>query len=308
MNRKTIIGGLLALAIIVILVLICVFWVGKKINDAIRDNANSGEITQPNSPPPPSANPSLPPNSPEQAVQIYLSLGNPSNATANSPNNYLLANNYFVLSYNRDKGIPNWAAWRISKSETGGIPRPNPDPFKPDDRLPSGWNRITPSDYTRSGFDKGHVCPSADRSASIEGMTATFLMTNMTPQTGDLNRGPWQKLEGYLRTLVTRGSDVYIYAGVYGEKGTIKNEVSIPTNSWKIAVVVPAGQPVSAVNANTRVIAVDMPNVVGIKNADWQIYRTGVRQIEQKTGYNFLSNLPQNVQDALETKVDNVNN
>lgn len=304
MNRKAIIGGLIALAIIVVLILVCFFWVGKKINDAIRGNTNSGEITQPNSPP--NVNPSLAPTSPEQAAQIYLSPGNPSNATANDPNNYLLVNNYFALSYNRDKGIPNWAAWRISKAETGTIPRPNPDPFKPDDRLPKNWNRVTPSDYTRSGFDKGHVCPSADRSASVEGMTATFLMTNMTPQTGDLNRGPWQKLEGYLRTLVTRGSDVYIVAGVYGEKGKLKNKVSIPTNSWKIALVVPAGQHASSANANTRVIAVDMPNVVGIKNADWQLYRTTVRQIEQTTGYNFLSNLPQNIQDTLETKVDNI--
>ena len=305
MNKKTIIGGLLALAIIIILILICLFWAGKKINDAIRGNTNSVETTQPPAPP---VSPSLPPASPEQAAQIYLSLGNPSNANASTPNNYLLVNNYYALSYNRDRGIPNWAAWRISKLELGDFPRPEPDPFRPDDRLPRGWNRVTPSDYTRSGFDKGHVCPSADRSASVEGMTATFLMSNMTPQTGDLNRGPWQKLEAYLRTLVTRGSDVYIYAGVYGEKGKIKNEVSIPTNSWKIAVVVPAGQSVSTVNENTRVVAVDMPNVNGIKNADWQLYRTSVRQIEQNTGYNFLSVLPQNIQDALETKVDNATN
>jgi endonuclease G len=51
-----------------------------------------------------------------------------------------------------------------------------------------------------------------------------------------------------------------------------------------------------------------MPNVKGIKNADWQVYRTTVRDIEQKTGYNFFSNLPQNLQDALETKTDNINN
>jgi endonuclease G len=56
------------------------------------------------------------------------------------------------------------------------------------------------------------------------------------------------------------------------------------------------------------VIAVDMPNVKGILNADWQIYRTTVRQIEQSTGYNLLSNLPPDVQEAVETKTDNVNN
>jgi endonuclease G len=108
--------------------------------------------------------------------------------------------------------------------------------------------------------------------------------------------------------LVTRGSDVYIYAGVYGEKGKLKNKVSIPTNDWKIAVVVPAGTQVSAIDETARVIAVDMPNVKGILRADWQVYRTTVRQIEQNTGYNLLSTLPQNIQDALETKIDAINN
>jgi endonuclease G len=73
--------------------------------------------------------------------------------------------------------------------------------FRPDDRLPKDWPRVTPSDYTGSGFDRGHMSPNADRYGSREAADATFLMTNITPQTGDLNRGPWQKLEAYLRTL-----------------------------------------------------------------------------------------------------------
>jgi endonuclease G len=303
MNKKAIIGGLIALAIILVLILVCLFWVGRKINDVIRDGANTADATRPESTAP--VNPALPPATAEEAARVYLALGNPSNADQRQPDNYLLVNRYYAVSYNRSRGTPNWAAWRISKMELGNIPRPEPDPFRPDDRLPAGWNRITTSDYTRSGFDRGHICPSADRSASAEGMSETFLMTNIVPQTGDLNRGPWQKFEGYLRTLVTRGHDVYIYAGVYGEKGRIKNKISIPTNNWKIAVVVPSGAAAASVNEKTRVIAVDMPNVRGIKNADWQLYRTTVRQIEQATGYNFLSTLPAAVQDALETKVDN---
>ena len=59
---------------------------------------------------------------------------------------------------------------------------------------------------------------------------------------------------------------------------------------------------------SVNLFAVDMPNVKGILNADWQIYRTSVRQIEQNTGYNLLSGLPQDVQDALETKIDEINN
>lgn len=301
MNNKTLIGGAIALGIIVLILILC-FWVGKKINDTIRGTDNT-TVNQPTGQP--QTAPSLPQNA-EQAQKIYLALGNPSNASASDPNNYMLVNNYMVISYSRDRGIPNWVSWRISKADLGSLDRE--DSFRPDDRLPKGWTRITPTDYTGSGFDRGHVCPNADRYSSREAADSTFVMTNMTPQTGDLNRGPWQKLEAYLRTLVTRGSDVYIYAGVYGEKGKIKKKVTIPTNSWKVAVAVPAGADISAINEKTRVIAVDMPNVNGIKNADWQVYRTTVRKIEQNTGYNLLSTLPQNVQDALETKTDNVNN
>ncbi len=296
MNNKVLTGGGIALIIVVLIALFC-WWVGKKAFDGIW-GTNETSVN----------NPTAPPTSPEQAAQVFLSLGNPSNATTSDPNNYLLVNNFFALSYNRDKAIPNWVAWRISPGELGDFPRPNPDPFRPDERIPKEWKRVTPSDYTGSGFDKGHLCPSADRSMSVEGMTATFLMSNMTPQTGDLNRGPWQKLEAYLRTLVTRGNDVYIISGVYGEKGKLKKKVTIPTNDWKIAVAVPQGANVSAINENTRVIAVYMPNVKGIKNADWQLYRTNVRAIEQSTGYNLLSNLPQNLQDVLENKLDTVNN
>lgn len=301
MKNKALIGGIIALAIIVLLVIFC-FWGGKKINDWLR-GTNEPTITNPTAPP---QNPSAPPASPEQAQAVYLALGNPSSASASDPNNYLLVNNFMVISYNRDRGIPNWVSWRVTKVDLGDLERE--DAFRPDDRLPKGWTRVTPSDYTGSGYDRGHVCPNADRYTSREAADATFLMTNMTPQTGDLNRGPWQKLEAYLRTLVTRGSDVYIYAGVYGDKGKLKKKVTIPTNNWKVAVVVPADSDVSAVNANTRVIAVDMPNVKGILRADWQTYRTSVRQIEQNTGYNLFSNLPQNIQDALETKTDTINN
>jgi len=300
MKNKTLIGAIIAFIIILSIIFFCIR-LGKSIYNRIS-GTNDATVNQPNNAPP---NSSTPPTSADQAEKIYLALGNPSTATGSDPNNYLLVNNFMAISYNRDRGIPNWVAWRVTKADLGQLDRE--DAFRPDDRLPKGWPRITPTDYTGSGFDRGHVCPNADRYGSREAADSTFLMTNMTPQTGDLNRGPWQKLEAYLRTLVNRGSDVYIYAGVYGDKGKIKKKVTIPSNDWKVAVVVPAGTPPSSINQNARVIAVDMPNVRGILNADWQTYRTTVRAIEKSTGYNLLSALPQNVQDALETRTDNVN-
>ncbi|MDQ3800555.1 MAG: DNA/RNA non-specific endonuclease [Acidobacteriota bacterium] len=301
MKNKALIGGLIALAIIVLIAVLC-FWVGRKAVDRLN-NTDNANVTRPDGQQPPPAQP----RTPEQAAQIYLALGNPSNAGTADPNNYLLVDNYMAISYSRDRAIPNWVAWRVTRADMGDVDRE--DSFRPDDRLPQGWTRVTPADYTGSGYDRGHICPNADRNGSPDSMAATFLMTNMTPQTPDLNRGPWQKLEAYLRTLVTRGSDVYIVSGVYGENGKIKRKVTIPTNNWKVAVAVPAGSSVpSAIGENTRVIAVDMPNVKGIKTADWQMYRTTVRDIEQKTGYNLFSNLPQNLQNVLETKKDNINN
>ena len=302
MKNKVIIGGLFALGIILLIGFFCV-QVGKKIFDRTPETVETN-VNRPVERPP--GLPPAQPTTPEEARRIYLALGNPSNADASSPNNYLMVNNYYAVSYSRDRAIPNWAAWRVTKADRGDTDRV--DSFRPDDRLPKGWAQVKPSDYTGSGYDRGHLAPNADKNANPDSMASTFLMTNMTPQMPDLNRGPWEKLESYLRTLVTRGNDIYIFAGVYGDKGKLKNKVTIPTNNWKAAVAVPAGSDISAVNENTRVIAVDMPNVKGIKNADWQTYRTTVRDIEQKTGYNLFSNLPQNLQDALETKKDDINN
>ncbi len=301
MNNKTLIGAIIALLIILGALFFC-FRLGKSLYDRII-GTNDATVNQPQTQP---QNPTTQPTTPQEAQAAYLALGNPSNAAASDPNNYLLVNNFMAISYNRDKGIPNWVAWRVTNADLGQLNRE--DSFRPDDRLPKGWTRVTPSDYTGSGFDRGHVCPNADRYGSREAADSTFLMTNMTPQTPDLNRGPWQKLEAYTRTLVNRGSDVYVYAGVYGDRGKLKKKVTIPEYNWKVVVAVPAGMSFNAINENARVIAVNMPNVKGILNADWQIYRTSVRQIEQATGYNLLSALPQNVQETLETKVDTINN
>ena len=59
--------------------------------------------------------------------------------------------------------------------------------------------QVRPDDYRGSGFDRGHLCPAADRSATSQDMDATFLMTNMVPQSPDLNRKTWVKLAEYAR-------------------------------------------------------------------------------------------------------------
>jgi len=299
MNRKVLTGGLIALAIIVSLIIACV-WVGRKIWQTATDTTETSETTRPAPPGVPNA----PITNVEQAQKIYLALGNPSNATGNTANadNYLMVNNAYALSYNNSRGAANWVAWRITGTDFGEAERQND--FRPDPNLPKSFTRITPADYTGSGFDRGHLCPSADRSSSQEANSATFFMTNMMPQTPDLNRNVWNDFETYSRDLVRKNRiDLYVVAGCYGEKSRLKKKISVPTNCWKVIAAVPPGADFSAINETTPVTAVDMPNIAYPGKADWRKFRTTVRAIEQKTNLNLLSNLPQNIQETLENRV-----
>ena len=240
----------------------------------------------------------------------HLLMGNPSGAIANTsyPANYLMAKTQYVLSYNRDKGEPNWTAWHVDNTWLGSAARQ--DDFRADATLPSGWYQVGGTSYSGSGFDRGHMCPSADRTYSVTDNSATFLMTNMIPQAPNNNQGPWAQLEDYCRSLVTAGNEVYIYSGGYGSIGTINSgHVNVPARTWKVIMVLPNGtNDLSRVTTSTRLIAVDMTNTNASisKSASWKTFRVSVDYIESKTGYNFFSAVPTATQAVIESKVDNL--
>lgn len=246
-------------------------------------------------------------------LEGHLTMGNPSGATADAsnPTNYLLSKPQYVLSYHRDKGIPNWVSWHLGSSWLGSAARQ--DDFRADNSLPAGWYQVTANSYLNSGFDRGHNCPSADRTATVADNSATFLMTNMLPQAPRNNQQTWASLEDYCRTLVGQGNELYIIMGQYGTGGigssgaktTLDNgRVTVPQRIWKVIVVLPEGSnDASRVSANTRVIAVDTPNENNL-NAAWGGYRTTVDAIEATTGYDLLSAVAPAVQSSIEAKVD----
>lgn len=232
-----------------------------------------------------------------------LAMGNPSDATTDIANgdNYLLARDQYTMSYNKDHKTPNWVSWQLDKDWLGQGGRTGP--FVPDQSLPSGFDKAVPGDYTKSGYDRGHNCPSGDRTSSTENNEATFLMSNIAPQTPDNNRGPWEKLENYCRELAQQGKELYIIAGNEGSKGTIGNHVNVPEEWWKVIVVLPQkGMGPADVTSKTDVIAVEMPNVNGIRNDDWRKYITTVSGIERHTGYHLLSNVPRDIEKSLADK------
>ncbi len=233
-----------------------------------------------------------------------LSLGNPSKAKTDKrkSDNYLLEHNSFAFSYNKSRGTANWVAWHLAKSDVGTVDRSNA--FAPDTKLPQDW-WIKPTDYTGSGYDRSHLCPSKDRSSTDEANRETFLMSNMQPQTPKLNQKTWKYLEDYERELTRQGNEGYIFAGCYGDKGKILDKITIPTQCWKIIVVLAEGEnDLKRIDKTTRVIAVNMPNDETVSQR-WRTYLTTVDDIEQKTGYDFLAKVPKKVQKIIESVKDN---
>jgi endonuclease G len=240
------------------------------------------------------------------APSEHLTMGNPSNAVTNvnQPNNYLMEKPQYSLSYSRDNGGPNWVSWHLDTSWLGSTPRQ--DDFRADTTLPTGWYRVQGTDYSGSGFDRGHMCPSADRTITVAANSATFLMTNMIPQLPANNQGVWANLESYSRTLVSQGNELYIVSGGHGLQHFIANgHVAVPAQTWKVIVVLPVGSnDVSRVTTATRTIAVVVPNSGSI-NSDWRTYRVSVDQVEAITGFDFFSNVSSGIQAVIEGRIDN---
>jgi endonuclease G, mitochondrial len=250
----------------------------------------------------------------ETKGNINLLMGNPSQATSSPGNseNYLIARPQYALSYSKNKGIPNWVAWELNASWLGDAHRVGK--FAPDQELPAGWERVKPSDYTGSGFDRGHMTNSEDRSRSPEDNIPTFLMTNIIPQSPDNNRGVWVQLENYCRQLVRSGKELFIVSGGYGQggigekglKATVgQGKVVVPAITWKVILVLDKpNSGVAGVNPTTRTIAVIIPNKQGVKSDPWQQYLTSVKEVENLTGYKFFTSVPADIRAVINAKID----
>lgn len=236
------------------------------------------------------------------AANPNILLGEPKAAGSSSTEEIPLEKDQFNVGYSKKRFEPNWVSWIVTKESMGEVPRTNR--FHTEQDLPEGMS-ATPSDYKKSGYDRGHVCPSADRTASEDDNYATFSMANMVPQEKSLNRGPWKDLEEYCRDLVLAKNKLYIVAGAYGGTKKLNSKVVVPSHCWKVIVVLPKSvNTPSEVKADCRVLAVLMPNTSDIKKRDWTEFITSVDEIEKKCHLDLLSKVPAGVEAELEAKID----
>jgi endonuclease G len=240
---------------------------------------------------------------PSAIYRNHVEFGVP--ADGNSSDDLLLSKTTYYVDYNCARGRPNWVSWDLNKTHYGDAARSTS--FSSDATLPSSCYHVTTSDYTYSGYDRGHQVRSEERTWSSTDNKTTFLMTNIVPQTHDLNAGPWLDLEYYLQDLAqNQNKEIYVISGPIGNSGTLNGagKVQIPTYNYKIAVIMPYGQGLANVTSTSsiQVLAVKMPNTTGISSQPWTNYKTTVDALESATGYNFLDKLPDSIETYWEAR------
>lgn len=139
-----------------------------------------------------------------------------------------LHNSTYDVVYDSDLGCPLRVSWRLRPSDFSVTRKRVTKNFKQDNRCPKP--RVKDSDYTRSEYMRGHMCPAADRTATKAIMKETFIMSNVAPMTTTLNCGAWATIESQTRKLAIKYDSVDVLVGaiflgadlLYIAKGRVK--------------------------------------------------------------------------------------
>ena len=219
-------------------------------------------------------------------------------ATLHNHPEQIVVHTGYRLSFNRETLCPNWVAWELTANETEGSVQRSND-FRPDEMLPCRY-QVTTDDYKHSGYDRGHMCPSADMKWSSTAQSECFFMSNICPQTHALNAGGWEKVERACRRWAKREGKVYIVCGpifndsrkqLYIGKSV---KVRVPNAFFKVVLSLKKG--------GEKAIGFYFTNRDGKQNMG-DATKT-VDEIEKITGMDFFPQL----NDALERRVEAQNN
>lgn len=155
-----------------------------------------------------------------------------------------LQKNGYVVFYNIDRQVPAMVAWNLTKKNLGRWHRPANVSFRQDVKCPKP--RAKAQSFVNSGYQRGHLCPSADRSADIAQMRATFIMSNVAPMTRVLNTIQWAQAEDYSRYLVRYGHECHMMAGAFmgdsAQKLSMSSMIHVPDSFFRACIVHDAPQ------------------------------------------------------------------
>lgn len=190
---------------------------------------------------------------------------------------------YYSLSYSETHEQAEWVAYILTRERLAVPWVERSDRFEEDPKISTG--SATWQDYRGSGYDRGHLAPAADMAFSDAAMEESFLMSNISPQSHDFNKGIWKELEELTRSWAKKYKKIYVVTGpvlTKDIKGTIgENEVSIPIAFFKVLLDV--SEP------DKKAIAFVLPNEISYEPL--YKYATSIDAVEELTGIDFFSNL-----------------
>jgi endonuclease G len=213
---------------------------------------------------------------------------------AHKTSDEIIEHSGYTLRFRDQYKVADWVAYPLLPEEINGDTEREGSRFVPDPAVSTG--SALPADYTRSGYDRGHLAPAGDFKFSRKMMQETFFMSNMTPQTPEFNRGIWKELEGQVREWALRDQGLYVITGPVLKPGlpTIgkTNEVSVPEKFYKVLLY--CDRP------NIRMIGFLLDN----QGSDQPLtsFVVPVSQIERLTGITFFPFIPADMAQRLKNQ------
>jgi endonuclease G len=208
----------------------------------------------------------------------------------------ILSYSGFDLGYNEEFEQAAWVAYVLTREEIDSGHVERTDNFRPDTNIATGSASL--ADYRRSGFDRGHLAPAGDMQWDLLAMSESFLMSNMSPQTPQFNRGIWRLLETEVRNWALEKDSIYVITGpVLSSVDSLigDNEVGVPRYYFK--VLVDLSPP------DHSMIAFLLPNLASSDSL--MHFAVTVDSLERVTGYDFFAGAPnREVMDWLEKQLE----
>jgi endonuclease G len=211
---------------------------------------------------------------PVAQCQAHAPYGFPNSAKPVQP----ICQQAYLVGYDAAAKLPEFVMYELlPQNALGCVARTNA--FAANQFVPNG---ATPADYVGTGYDKGHMAPDGDLSWDTQVEFESFLMTNMSPQAGSLNRGIWKLLETSVRGWAVQRNQSYtvIAGGVYTQGDLVIGKgVVVPHAFYKIVI-----------NNQTKEVAGWMfPHVKPYPNLgnDLTKFRLPIAQIQQQGGVQY---------------------
>ena len=202
-----------------------------------------------------------------------------------------LSHTYFTLSYSESDKQAEWVAYYLTPASING-PQKRSSKFLSD---PMITDAVRPSSYSKSGYDRGHLCPAADMKLNAVSMNESFYMSNMSPQVPALNRGIWSKLEDKVRDWALQKNGVYVVTGPLLNKscGTVNQKITVPCAYYKIVF--------KQTKTGVEAIAFLLPNAGSAGSL--KQFVVSIDYLETLTGIDFFATLSDNQEAKFESVV-----